>query len=399
MPFYTVQDPIITQGTGRRITRDTTGRLWVVYDDQRLPGPNWWIFVAYSDDDGVTWTEEVVTTAAEMNTRGLPSIAADSLGNIHIVYTNALSEISYRRRIPAGWEAAEQVDGGGANMQGPVIAIDSQDNSHVCYTINVAAGIRYRQKTAAGVWQAIESVVGANQLYPDMVVDLNNVVHVVWVGSGNPGQTFAARREIVYRQRVSGTWATQELISDVNGHQDFPTLTVSSDGNVHVVWHGPKWGANPANQNIRYRERTAAGVWQAHTAITDIAAAQGWATIGLDSADDLFVFWRGTGWGANPANTNIQQMKRESGVWQAQVNITDRAFDQDYPSPMSSFFPRTERGTRSFNIPGTGYIIHFQGNGAGTIRSEVFLSADLVFSPALATVITVAATQIRLQEY
>lgn len=369
MPFYTVKEPVLTQWTGHRITRDSRGRLWVVYDDSRAG--NWYIFASYSDDDGATWTEETVTGIAEMNTRGIPSIAPDSLGNIHIVYTDANGRSTYRRRTASGWESAEYLY---SPSEESSIAIDSQNNIHVSLTKYFAPnteGIIYRQKTG-GVWQPIEGVIySLDQMNSRIAVDLNDDVHVVWFGKH--WGTYGDRMQLVYRKRTSGSWDGAELLTDPNRNQYYADIIVSTDGIVHVVWEGQGvGGSNPTIGNIKHIEKD--GGWSGVTHVTDVGAQQRFPAIALDSNDDLFVFWRGKPWGINTTFNNIEMIKRASGVWQARVGITDRGVDQDWPSPMSALFPRI--GGNSIAIPLAGYIVHFQGS-VGTVRSEVWLSADL----------------------
>ena len=74
------------EGGGRDICLDSSGRLWVVYSKIPAGLIRQQIYVAYSDDNGATWTEERVTTGYDGYHHFFPAIAADGFNGIHIVY-------------------------------------------------------------------------------------------------------------------------------------------------------------------------------------------------------------------------------------------------------------------------------------------------------------------------
>ena len=370
MSFFIVKDPIISQGFGRRVARGINNRLWVVYDDFRAGAYNIW--ASYSDNEGLTWTEEQVTLTVEgLNTRSHPEIAADSLGNVHIVYTT--NRVLYRRRISTGWEVYEILDT--LNSSEPSIIIDSSNNIHISYTLGDtpnSTAIKYRQKSSAGVWQAEETVVTADDQYnPTIAIDFDNNIHIAWWGIGFGA--YPTTGQILYRKRTAGVWGTQELITDKSLDQNYPRIAVAPDGYVHVVWDGVGWGENTIYRNIRYRKRDTAG-WMEHKAITDVAYPQRYPVIGCDSSSNLFVTWHGTGWGDYTGKDNIQMKKWMEGVWQTQEAITDRPYHQYYPSILSL-------------IPYDGYIVvHFVGNTADANgeQSEIYLDT-YVLAPVIIT--------------
>ena len=66
MTIYTVASinstpAFAAEGGGRDIVVSRDGRLWVAYSKKPAGLNNMQVHVAYSDDDGQTWTEERVT--------------------------------------------------------------------------------------------------------------------------------------------------------------------------------------------------------------------------------------------------------------------------------------------------------------------------------------------------
>ncbi len=139
------------------------------------------------------------------------------------------------------------------------------------------------------------------------------------------------RNQIYYAYSEDGgeTW-TEEAVTAATGtnHQYNPSVAVDSNDNVYVVWRGLGWGTYTAKYNIRYRKRTAGG-WQAHEAVCDVNGDNYSSAIAVDSAGNVHVAWHGYGHGVNTGNLNVQYRKRTDS-WQAQEAVTDEANDQYY---------------------------------------------------------------------
>ncbi|MBA7662343.1 hypothetical protein ES703_70371 [subsurface metagenome] len=244
MPFYTVKTPnnfyeATAFNPSRKLARTSVGVLWCCYSGPDGGGIRQ-IFVSYSSDNGLNWTEEQITTAP-VHEQVSPSLAIDSGDNVHLVWEARLNwppvvtEIQYRQRTAIGWGAVEHVTAIGKIQHAPSIAVDSGDNVHV-------------------VWRG--AGWGANPLY----------------------------RNIQYRQRVAGVWQPHESISDIAAHQLWDTGSIAIDAAdiVHVVWSGFGWGGNPGDYNVQYRQRVA-GVWGIQEAITDLATWNHMPCVALDS--------------------------------------------------------------------------------------------------------------------
>lgn len=411
LPGYLVQtNPNVPSSAGnnrRALARGSDGTLHTVY----LKGSSPNVYYAYSTDNGQTWTEEAVTASGSGQT--FPAIAVDSANNVHVVWpgagwgTNSVyTNIQYRKRTPAGgWQTQEAVTDVNAAQYGtPSIAVDSSGNIHVVWTgsgwgtNSTINNIQYRERTSGG-WQTQEAVTdnpGAffqGQFEPSLAVDSANNLHLVWWGEGWGSNTTSFNIE--YRKRTpAGGWQTQESVTDLFNFvgQFSASVAVDSSDNVHVVWGGSGWGSNPAISNIEYRKRTSGG-WQTQEAVTDTAGSFGQGernpSVAIDASDNVHVVWYGEGWGTNTTINNIQYRERTSGGWQTQVGITDAAEIQQFPLLIWARWPN---GWALTNRPNTGYALVWSARQNSTDQVRYFPSSNLTWDAATTPTVTSVST-------
>jgi len=315
----------------RNMVRTTSGRIWVVYTNA-----SWNIEAAYSDDDGATWAYELVSGTKDNQFN--PSIAVDSEDNIHVVWVGAYwgvntqkYNVRYRMRGD-NWGAQEAITDVAYDQYYPNIAIDSNDDVHVVWeglgvgTYPTKINILYRKKES--FWQAQEELtdVNGNQELPMIAIDSNDYIHLVWYGKGQGGNP--SNYNIIYRKYTT-SWQAQEAITDVAHDQYQPQIALDSSDQPHVVWYGLGWGVNTTINNIQYRYKT--DTWQAQENVSDNTDEQYYPAISLDGSDNIYVVWTGDGQGSNPTAENIMHRKK-SGTWGTAVCILDDTKDKEYAS-------------------------------------------------------------------
>ena len=174
----------------RKVVRGPDNRLWVTYG--KVISTRRQICVAYSDD-GETWTEEQITTAAAHHYD--PCIAVDSAGVVHLAYDLAYTA-RYRTRTAGVWSAASDLSSNSSYDQDCfAIAIGPDDTLHVGFSESYYSGgwkyiTTYRRKVGA-TWDATELVhesATAAAYNISIAVDDSGVPHLAWEDYGEPGE-------------------------------------------------------------------------------------------------------------------------------------------------------------------------------------------------------------------
>lgn len=389
----------------RRVGRDPSGVLWCCYSDHD-GGGTYQIYVSYSTDEGETWTEEAVTTAAAGDIQQNPSFTPDSTGAIHVVWEGEgigiavgnRRNIGYRRRAAGGaWDAELALSNLDNYQTSPNIAIDGLDTIHIAWRgrgwgVNVVDyNIQYRNRTIAGVWDPVLAAVptgitdnSENQLTDTgtLAVDSANTLHIVW--SGLNWGVNVGDYNLQYRSRsAAGVW-TPLLAADPTGLTDLAfwqhmsCIAIDSNDNLHVAFYA-EWGFG-AIWDIFYLE-CIAGVWQAVVQLTFTAGAGGWddyqPSISVDAADNIHIVWYGNGYGANPMTYDLLYIARGNGTWLAVVILSDTAIDQYNPILLSSRWPANNITTLGFELIWTNILV-----ATGTQLTYMLADLEVESSPA-----------------
>jgi len=386
MPTYTVKAGVdanaLNPTSSRKVTRLLDGTIFVVYTQS--DGVRRQVYVSYSIDNGVSWTEEQVSFAAGANHQDDPTIATDSLDQVHVAWHGTgwgvnvgLTNIQYRMRNAAGaWQAQEGVTDLAFGQVSPAIAIDSVDTVHLVWeswggiSANAWPNIVYNQRVVA--WGAAEQVTNNMNLNynPAIAIDSTNACHVVW-DRGNNG-------EILYRRR-NGAWGAAESVDVVAQAVLNPTIAVDSLDNPHVAWYYTDWAIT---QSIRYARRN--GAWGAFENVCLVAGQNNFNPgISIDLSDRVHVCWTGDGWGANPATYNLLHAIRAT-PWPAPDIIVDNANTNGTGNLLWAQDPPIGNP----NIPLNGYmVVYRETTGVPVSSVMIILSSDLSFivAPSVTT--------------
>jgi hypothetical protein len=231
------------------IAIDSSNHIHVVWDD-RTPG-NREIYHKRSTDEGATWTTKRLThNSGDSNS---PDIAIDSSNHIHVVWydwTPGINEIYYKKSTNGGaiWTTKRMTYNPG-NSAHPEIAIDSSDHIHVVwYDYSPGNWEIFHKKSIDGgkSWSKKRLTYNSGwSTFPDIATDSDDHIHVVWKNGT------ALDGEIYYKRSTNGgsNWTTKRLTFN-SGNSTIPTITVGSNGHIHVVWRD----YTPGNQEIFYKK-------------------------------------------------------------------------------------------------------------------------------------------------
>ncbi|MEC7142169.1 MAG: hypothetical protein VXW30_01135 [Candidatus Thermoplasmatota archaeon] len=229
--------------------------------------------------DEVEAAEVVITDAVRvvdggpMNER-MVSMAADSEGNIHFVWSRNTQHLFYTMLDPRAdtdgdGQADPLIDATQISNPGihrawhPDIAIDSQDRVHVTWTDKSSQhAIKYtvldpslhpQDGTAAD--ESVISVVNdmivsqrqQDRDWPAIAVDSMDNAHIVWEDSFDPLEKFYFQPQIYYSMiefdGTAGITAIDDsMITPVIGHKGHPDIAVDADDYVQIVWDDTRGG-------------------------------------------------------------------------------------------------------------------------------------------------------------
>jgi hypothetical protein len=223
-----------------------------------------------------------------------PDIAVDSSGNIHVVwqdYSPGNYDIYYKKSTNGGasWGGFRKITVNNGSSVCPAIATDSSNRIHVVWSDNKSgnAEIHYKRSTNGGAswgdWEKICTNGGAS-VYPDIAVDSNDHIHVVWADY-TPGNA-----NIFYKKSTDGglNWTGFKKISDNSGESVDPAIAIDSSDTIHVVWSDD----TPGNYEIHYKCSTDGGAsWTGFKKIHPNSGRSDCPVMAIDSLDKIHVVW------------------------------------------------------------------------------------------------------------
>ena len=143
-------------------------------------------------------------------------------------------------------EAIQVVDGGGSSDRMAAVAADSEGNVHVVWSRSnqhlFYSMVSPRGETLIDATQVSNS--GLHKIYhPDMVIDDNDNVHIVWADhSGQHKIMYTALKPFATAMDGSNsndgelTAIDDYIVAQQINNRDWPAIDVDSQGNVHIVW-------------------------------------------------------------------------------------------------------------------------------------------------------------------
>jgi len=164
---------------------------------------------------------------------------------------------------------------------------------------------------------------------PSIAVDSKDTVHVTWFGSSAAN---SASYNIYYKNRTAaGFWNAITMVTEdtTDMYHQYPSIAVDSKDNVHVVWSGQT--TSVANNNIQYRRRDGTtGTWGSIVMLTsETTNSQENPCIVPDLEDNIHIVWQG-----EPSPIQIKYIKWDAitEMWGVVEDVTTNSIDNYNPS-------------------------------------------------------------------
>lgn len=229
-------------------------------------------------------------------------LAAGPDDRVHAVWVEQ-NEIYYAQRDRSGtWSQPLNLSNSGSTIISwfPQLVVQSDGTATVVWAEDGDPRIRFRQRSASGVWSPSETIPGLPPGWIsdlDLAVDGTGAAHVAWVSSDGAGSN------VSYSQRsAAGSWPAQPHVFARTEHSQSPEIVADGAGQVHLLWVEQSTG----DAHIRYAFRNLTGVWSSSrqvsggtalefTAIGDPAGGvhASWSSGG--AAGTYYVYFHGTG--------------------------------------------------------------------------------------------------------
>lgn len=252
------------------------------YDDNN----NWQIKVYRSDNNGITWYDSNFPKISNYN-QFFPSIAIDSGDNIHIVWfgsdnqNSSYAQIKYCTSYDGGktWQKITNIQAlSGYAQSYPQMLIDNNTNIlHVVWhgtdNNNAQTQIKYCNSSDGGsTWSFYKNIQIPSatyaQTYPEMAIDSNSVIHIVWYGYD---ATYTSKYQIKYSKSIDNgsSWIKWTNIHpSASYHQTNPSVTIDNTNKIHICWQGYD-STHASKYQIKYCNSINGSTWSTLQTLTD----------------------------------------------------------------------------------------------------------------------------------
>ena len=209
---------------------------------------------------------EIVDDSA-VNLR-MPTVTSDSMGNVHIVWSDNTQHLYYKALSARGEVLIDQTRISNAGVHRswhPDIATDSEDRIHVVWTDKGSQhAIKYTVIDPSLDDQdgdsALDSVISViddtiivqrskNRDWPAIAIDSKGAAHITWEDSYDSLDKFYAQPQIYYTMivpdypiRQALTKIDDTLITPIIGHKGHPDIAIDSEDMVQLVWDDTRGG-------------------------------------------------------------------------------------------------------------------------------------------------------------
>lgn len=275
------------------VAADSTGNVFVVWEnDSGVLG----VFVSRSTDGGATFSSPMTLST---NTGGSvsPQIAVDVNGNVNVVWeddSGASSDISFSRSSDHGatFSAPKSLSLNVGNSTSAQLAVDLNGNVTVAWE-NDSPGnfdIFVSRSTDGGqnfsTPKNLSNSPGLSRT-PQIAVDLGGNINVLWADNAPPNSS----TDIFFSRSGNGgaTFSAPQNISNSAGFSANPSLAVDSGGNINLVWED----STPGNRDIFFSQSLDAGAtFSAPQNLSNNAGLSSVPLIVADKNGDLNVVWQ-----------------------------------------------------------------------------------------------------------
>lgn len=269
------------------------------------------------------WTSPVNLTNMASGSRAFgPAVACDSFNTLRLLWTGGVDpaenwQVWYQSCGGSSWNLAKALCTPGGTR--PDIAVDGNNNLHVCYEDDAEHGIWYRRWTYSGWSTPVSITTGGRSISSHLAVDdSGNRIMIAWHEDGEVGGAW----DILAKVYSGGAWGPTFNVSSDTASSSEARVAIDSAGGFHVIWQS-------AGQEVYYRRRNADGGWGDKTRLDHTSNRSGVGSIAIAPNGFVHVvFSEGDGPGWEVFHTYFNGTS-----WSAPVNVSNHGGASDDISP------------------------------------------------------------------
>ena len=322
--LWTTSEIVSTESTSNSkypsLSVDSAGNVHIAWQDNTNyagSGADWDIFYKHWNASSESWTNtEVISTESNLDSC-IPSLAVDSLGNVHIAwqdYTDYAGaggdlDIFYKfwNSSTKSWNATEVVSSESTSHSiHSSVTLDSLGNVHIAwqdYTDYAGAGVdadifykHWSVSTSSWTTTAVVSTESTSySISPTLNCDLKGNLHIAWWDMSDYGGS-GTDADIFYKSRdaYTSSWTTTEIVSTESASDSvLPSLAKDSAGNIHFAWTDQTiYAGAGADLDIFYKRRTSSSSWtKTEVVSTESTADSIMPSIETDYLGNVHIAW------------------------------------------------------------------------------------------------------------
>ncbi|UCF08554.1 MAG: hypothetical protein JSW28_02370 [Thermoplasmata archaeon] len=291
-----------------RIAVDSQNNLHLVFNDVRNGPPE--LYYMKFDRDGNILVNETAITELDSASSHLEDAVCDSQDNIHIVFSDTRDSLP----IPNMELYYEKLDNNGTTLVDELrlthapyyshyasMAVDSWDNIHIAYCEEVDIGslqeeIFYMKLDSDGGTiindTALTPFDERESLFPDIAVDSQGNVHIVWLDDRN--ETGTVQCQDLYYTKLDN--AANTLVDDTlifkNGDHFQPSIAVDADDMIRMTFSNRWFSLTNEKKHLYYMKRdNNGGLLGDVIQLNDNEANASHAVMDMDRWGNMHIVW------------------------------------------------------------------------------------------------------------
>jgi hypothetical protein len=334
--------------TNPKIATDSQNNTHVVWSDFRHGPPE--IYYMKLDPSGNMVIGEKVITDLDAASSNLGDVEVDSNDNVHIIWADvrdtgpiANIEIYYEKLDSQGNTLVDETRLTNAPYYSvyPSIAVDSADNVHLAWCEEMEFGSIFQEEifymkldnngTALIDERQLTPNDGDESLFPDIQVDSNDFVHIVWLDDRNEtGST--QNQDVFYTQlNTEGLTVIDDYRIFSRGEHFRPSIVIDSNDMIHLITGGLANRQDNNYNQLYYLKMDSYGDINVHEKL--LTKDDGNAThskIALDSNDNIHLVWEDE---RHYNNTEIYYMRLDDfgEILQDELRLTNNESRSIFP--------------------------------------------------------------------